>query len=256
MSKHRLSLWCGLVFALAVAGPGELRRLQADDLKFPVAVGEYIDSGAVNSVYTNRIKLTVNSGANTSVTRGLIQLPTMPALPTTSVVSARLWLDLTWDNEANPYARGATLYPLLQNFHAYAASWIKSDTSLSTLWTSPGGTYDASKPIPWTPGAGIPSSTNTNIWCSWDLTSLWSNPDLFNNGAVIMFDQNEAQPASGFYTKQFSNATSGMYQGYVEVVTTPEPTAWALLSMTAACAGVVAHRRHRRRRSRRIASGR
>ena len=221
--------------------------VRADDIKDFITVGDYIDSGSPTSHFNSKFKLVVNSGANTTVTRGLFQLPAAAAdIPASDVVDAKIWLDLTWDNETNPYARGAMLYPLEQSFDGNTVTWNTSSGTGSgaTAWTTGGGLYDSADGIAWNPPVGIPSSQNTNMWVSFDVTSLWNNPNLFANGALLMFDQSEAQPSSGFITKQFSNATSGAYQPYLEITTVPEPSSIALVL---AGAGLLAVRFGRRR---------
>ena len=203
--------------------------VRADDLTYPVTVGEYMDSGSPTTHFNSKIKLVINNPTNGTLTRGLIEMPSMPNIPTSEVTDAKLWVDLTWDNETNPYARNVMLYPLTQGFDPNTVTWDNS--SLSTTWTTPGSTFDTADGVTWSPPAGIPSSTNTNVWCSFDITSLWNNSDLFNNGAILTFDQSEAAPSSGFITKQFAN--SGAYEPYIEVTTTlspvPEPSSPALL---------------------------
>ena len=206
-------------------------RSEAETItKYPIAVGEYIDSGSPNNHFASNIKLVVNKPSNGTLTRGLVQMPNLPDVPASHVLDAKLWLNLTWDNESDPYSRGIVLYPLTQAFNASTATWNKSDAS--TFWPTPGGVYDATKGIVWDPPEGIPTSTNTNIWCSWDITSLWGDADLFRYGAILMFDQSEAKPSTGFITKQFSN--SGAYQPYIEVASVPEPSTIALL-LIASC---------------------
>jgi hypothetical protein len=196
--------------------------VRAADIDYPITVGQYIDSGSPTTAFTSKIKLVVNNPTNGTLTRGLIQLPPMPDLTGSQVTDVKLWLDLTWDNETNPYARGITLFPLTESFNAGTATWNNSANTSGT----PGGVYDSTEGIPWNPPVGIPSSTNTNVWCSWDLTSLRNNPNLFANGAILEFDQSEALPATGFLTKQFAN--SGSYQPYIEVTSVPEPSSCAL----------------------------
>jgi autotransporter-associated beta strand protein len=205
----------------------------ADVIDIPIVSDTRIDSRYDDDNYggDTEIKLVKNAGppyGDASMVRGLIGLPALPDLSATTIVSAKIWLCLTYDYEANPYARGVTLYPLTQSFDPNAASW--NDSTGSTAWSSPGGSYDASNSVPWTPATDIQGSTsgynNGHWWCSWDVTSLWNNSNLRNNGALLMLDP-ETPPATGWITKVFASSEYGdsdsgtdVYRPYLELTTT------------------------------------
>jgi hypothetical protein len=250
MRKTYLPRLCFMTLVL-VAGwvVSSTPAVRAGVSDYPITVGEYIDSGATTKVDTSKIKLVVNSGANNTLTRGLIQLPALPNIPASQIVSAKILLDLTYDSMTNPSSRGVNLFPLTQSFSAGAASWAQSNTTTSTAWSpamvagpagGPSGAYDSTNGVLWNPMASIPSPFYGDVWCSWDITNLWGNSNLLNNGAVLMFDQNEAQaPTSdNHYTIQFGTV------GKVEVVTTPEPETWMLL-LSGGSAAALAFRRRR-----------
>jgi hypothetical protein len=92
--------------------------------------------------------------------------------------------------------------------------------------------------------------------CSWDVTSLWGDPNLLNNGALLKFNESAVQPSvnpNSWITVEF--AGSRAYQGYVQITTVPEPSAAALLLAGASLAAIGFGGWHRPGRRGRLVAG-
>jgi hypothetical protein len=250
-----------LAFAAAAVLGGTPAR--AATLTYAISVENYIDSYNYNNNYNmfagsgSSMKLVVNgsnSGAKSNtVTRGLIQLPAAATgIPAAEVVDAAIYLDLTQDTGANPYdtAEGVTLYPLTQTFNPNTATWTYSDSSsTSTAWA--GGTYESTG-VYWNPGPSSGSalqnaSKTAPVLCSWDVTSLWGDPNLLDNGAILKFNEPAATADLSsqttyqtvlFWGGSASSSYPAVVQGYVVVETVPEPSTVALLLAGASLAAI------------------
>jgi len=196
---------------------------QVTDL--PIVDGTRIDSYYTTDNYFGQnikiIRNAVDHDAGSEV-RGLIALPQLPpnlsSLSPADLYSVKIWMCQTYyegPSNENPYTRGVTLYPLTQS---YDLTWVTWDSCN-------GGQWDASNPIPWSPAPGITTGVYGTWWCSWDVTSLWNNSNLWTNGAIMILDPETPPtpptPNTGvdWVTKYFAGtgAAAG-YQPFVEVV--------------------------------------
>ena len=267
MRKTFLPALCYFVLACAAAViGGGTPALQAQTIStYPITIENYIDSYNSNNNYNmfagsgSSMKLVVNGSSSgvksNSVTRGLIQLSSaaVTALSTMPAGSdAQICLDLTQDTGASPYdsAQAVTLYPLTQGFNTNTATWVYSDsTSTTTLWN--GGAFESSG-VTWNPGPSSGSalqnaSKSAPVLCTWDITSLSSDPNLLENGAVLKFNEPVAQAdLSSPNTYQtvlfYGGSASASYpfckQAYVQITTVPEPSTVVLLLAGAGLAAI------------------
>ncbi len=209
------SLLLGLAMIVVRAG-----IVLAGVTDIPIVQDTRIDSLYTTENYFGQdIKIIKNATSHNegSEVRGLITLPQLPNLSSANVYSAKIWMCQTYyygPPDETPYTRGVTLYPLTQAYDLTAVTWQSCN----------GGQYDSSNPVPWNPPPDMAQPVpgfydNGYWWCSWNMTTLWTNSNLRNNGAILMLDP-ETPPSTNWITKDFASSTYylAQYQPFVEVV--------------------------------------
>jgi autotransporter-associated beta strand protein len=203
-----------LLLGLVVSG------WRADTVLAGVTDIPIVEETRIDSLYTTDnyfsqnikiIKNAVSHDAGSEV-RGMIALPQLPDLSSADLYSAKIWMCETYyygPPDENAYTRGVTLYPLTQGYNLTTVTWQSCN----------GGQCDASNPVAWSPAPGMASGLDGYWWCSWNITPLWSNSDLRNNGALLTIDP-ETPPSTSWITKYFASNTYSLtqYQPFVEVV--------------------------------------
>ena len=188
MSIHSLSL---LIASAAVSLPILAAPVEADVVEtFAVDVDTYIDSrdATYNYGVATTAKVVVN-GTDGSLARVLFKLPDhIWSISEDQLISAKVWFYVWMDRTAD---RTVTLHPLIRGFvegtgdgtsSGDGATWETYDGRNS--WTCTGGEYDSSVFV---------DAVKLSNWFSWDITVLWSNPDMRSFGAMLKMDD-ESDP--------------------------------------------------------------
>ena len=274
--KRFFSLPCAVMVLITATVFGQAPCARADTITDSITATTYMDSRNNTSNYsTSKIKLVANAlgtGSNDgSVTRGLFSLPTaLESIPAADVVSATIYFynyGISPPNYSVPGQPAYTvpdvvLHPLTQSFSVSTATWNSSSsgTPWSTPWTTPSSPSGVSGPFESSVSATAVDTTNgglpaANDWSSFNVTSMWSDPNFLTNGVVMML-ANEVVPTDPnspstheWLTENWANQNWVAPPGgtpYIVVTTVPEPSTLALLGASAISLLAYAWRRRRR----------
>jgi hypothetical protein len=287
MMRKRIVPYAGAVLLATVAAVDWCAPpVRADVLTYPITSATFIDSRNNTTNYLtakNYVKMVANAlgtGSNDgSVTRGLFSLPAdLQSIPAADVVSAQIYFFDNWlqpptygNSSGVSYTTNVVLHPLTQSFSASSVTWNSPATgsTWNTSWgpvasagnltgpfessvTATASYYDA-------PG-GNPVTPSGWDWACFDVTSLWSDSNLLDNGAVVMLSNEivPLDPSRGtnyqsyheWFTEELSNQswTPADQTPYIVITTVPEPSALAL-GLSGAAAGLALFRRRMRRQA-------
>jgi hypothetical protein len=174
------------------------------------------------------------------------------SLPTDTVITSvtlNLYCYNCWNRDSAVLSQSPKIvaYALTSSFSESKATWLTTDGS--TSWTAAGGDYDKS--------VYAESGTITGAsWTTIDLTSIWDNANVQNNGIIITFDPEDtsiftnAAGISAFIKRFFysSDSSGTTYDPHITITYehVPEPSTIAMLITVGIAIGmVIKHRKSR-----------
>lgn len=243
---------CCLSVSVVAAGLGAAATASRADTitDYPITMETQIDSQAPTANFGagTSAKVVVN-GQDGSLARALFKVPDAAwSVSSAELVSAKvcfyLWADQT-------QGRDVRLHPLTEAFVEGTGSGAQTNDGATwysrdgiQTWTTAGGDFD--------PGLFVDAVKPADGygWFTWDITSLWDDPNLGAYGAILKMSDESDPGYPNMPRAPFTSHESTQYpHPYVEITTVtavPEPaTGVMLLAGSLLALGAIRLRRRR-----------
>lgn len=221
--------WCWLSLLAGVAALGPATVIRAETIQYLITSDTQLDSQdpTANFGASTSAKVVVN-GNNDTLARAIFQIPSAVWNQADSLASAKVYF-YVWNDQT--LGRNVQLCPLTRAFvegtgtgseTADGATWLTYNGD--NAWTTPGGDFDSAVAV----DATVPADGFG--WFTWDITSLWNNTDLRDNGAILMMSDETNPGYPNMPRAPFASSESmGYPRPYLEVTMVPEPGTWLML---------------------------